>query len=227
MRYLLSMAMLGLGLYTYTIGANPSVALIPFISSFIGEYLLKRVSETKREKVIESELPSTISHMIASLDSGVSLTEVIRDISKSNTEIGRIMSEVLTQVSSGVSLPIALESSKKRVKSKYFRKFINKVIMMYRFGGTTAPLEQLETEINEMRKIELKRYASKTMMYSLILIATSSVVPAMFLAYLVVGSVFLKVNLTPIDAFLIPVFVFPSINSLIIILMQMNKPVVS
>ena len=64
------------------------------------------------------------------------------------------------------------------------------------------------------------------MMYSMILIVVSSIVPAMFLAYLVVGSVFMKVDFSEIDALLIPVIVFPSIDAIIVAMMQMKRPVV-
>ncbi len=218
--------MLGLGVALVYIGASPWIALSPFISAFLIEYLLKTNIKNKKTKRIESELPSTIAMVSAMLDSGISLTEVIKHVSQSKTEIGRIFKSVIREIDSGVPVPLALEDTKKIENSENFSKFINRLIMMYRFGGSTGPLDSLANKVIEERKIEMKRHSSKTMMYSMVLIVVSSIVPAMFLAYLVVGSAFMRVDFSEIDALLIPVVVFPSIDAIIVAMMQIKRPVV-
>ncbi len=212
-----------LSAYLTTIGASTLVSMTPVIA-LIAVYLVYKEWETNRRVgKLEAELPMTLSKLIAHIDSGVDLISAIKSLSMGSGEMGKLFKNVMKAVDAGVPLPIALENAKPE-RSKEIARFINRLIMLYRFGGSTDGLYRLLRDIENNRRLALKQYSGKSVMYSLLLITVSSVFPAMFLAYLIVGSMFMDINITPVDALLVPALVIPSIDVLLIAVIYTRRP---
>ncbi len=213
----------GLGVYL-TFHSNLLVSISPGILALMAGMFWKKLSTEREIGKIEAEIPNAAMKMAMSLDSGMSFLQSLREVSIGNDKLAEEMRHVMREIDGGSSVPLALENSARKVKSREYSKFINRLILLYKFGGNGDSLRKLSKDIVEQRKIELKRYSGKVIMYSLILVSLSSILPAMFLAYLVVGSMFMSIDVTPIDALLIPSLLFPSLNLALILLIQSKKP---
>jgi pilus assembly protein TadC len=187
------------------------------------EGLVVPISKRRRAAAIEAELPSALRAVAAGLDSGVGfeacLASAARDYGAASPEFGRVLSEV----ENGASMPEALEAMAGRVGSLFAGRAAAALALAYR-SGDSACLRPLAAEQDAVARARLREYSGKLTVYMLLFIAASAIVPAMFQAFVIVGSSILSMPVTPLAALLIPALAFPAIDAAILAFAYARRP---
>ncbi len=95
---------------------------------------------------------------------------------------------------------------------------------MHFAGGSPDGLKRLTEELYLKQRIESKEFSSKMVVYSLIFIAISAIVPAMFQSFILIGSYFMKITLSSFQIFIIIIILFPLIDIIILFVINSKTP---
>ena len=109
------------------------------------------------------------------------------------------------------------------VNSKDVKRSAMQLITCYEKGEDAQSLKNLADELLEKQKSAAREYSGKMAMYALLFIGVSSVFPALFQAFVIVGSNFME-TVSPLQALLIPVIVFPLADVGVLGWMHYRKP---
>lgn len=199
------------------------------ISFSILYYLSLRIPGIIRSKYIhklETSLTKSLRSIATELKIGIPFSIAIKHSSENNNEAGKELKKVIRDVEKGKSYPKAFSDMSRRNKSKFLKRAAKQLISAYS-GDTEKGGEALKKLANEQETIlkhEMEEYNEKLLFYSLIFIATSAIIPAMFQALVVVGSNFLDLGITPRQALIIPSIGFPILNTSLFIYIASKKP---
>ena len=94
-------------------------------------------------------------------------------------------------------------------------------------GTTPQGIEGLRRTQEDLRmhqQAELKAYGSRLAMLSLVFIGVSALVPAMFLAFVSIGSSFLELSLSAGDILLISLVGFPLLDGIVLAILWVQTP---
>jgi pilus assembly protein TadC len=187
-------------------------------------FLQKPIIKAKKySKKVESEMPNLIINLITSIKSGKDLISSIKDNIENNA-IGKEMEIVLKDVKNGFSFQKALENFNKRVDSIDVKRLSSSLNNIYLYGGKEIALKKLSEELLLKQKIESKEFSGKMVVYSLVFIAVSAIVPAMFSSFVIVGSYFMELQFEGWQIFLIIILVFPVIDLAVLGMINSKTP---
>jgi pilus assembly protein TadC len=182
-----------------------------------------RIREAARAGAVEKELPAALRAIAARMTMGASFEEALRSLSEGfgelSKEFARAARDATTQ-----AVPQALLAMSARVESKHFKRVALLLVDCYEKGSKPEHLQQLAHEIED-RQLQLAREYSATLaMASIAFVAVSALFPALFQAYVIVGSRFLSSTVTPLEALLVPVVAFPAVDLLVLGIARWRKP---
>lgn len=178
----------------------------------------------KRKQIagaIEKELPLTLRSIATLVSIGLPFEEALRQCGDGN--LPKQFEKALRETELGASIPEALSSMAKTIDSQQLQRAIMQLNTLYAKKGSTTSLKKLSEELVSVQKAALREYSGKLVVYSLLFIAASALLPALFQAYVIVGSTFMT-SLTPEQAFWIPVAVFPLVDAGALVFIRLKKP---
>lgn len=199
---------------------QPLIFLILFASCFFISCKYPFFKKKKIARKIESELPNTLRMMGIELNINLSFESCLHNIAETSEEFQKIVSEV----EKGASIPEALQNFSLKTDSRFVKRAVVQLINTYEKGGNGEALKKIAEEQEAVLRSKIKEYNGKMVMYSLVFIACSAVLPALFGAFIIIGSSFLNIAITPLQAFLIPAFFFPMLNICLLFLIRLKKP---
>lgn len=94
-------------------------------------------------------------------------------------------------------------------------------------GSTPASRDALRKMVEDARahqRTKWKSFAQKLVLFSLVFIGVSALVPALFLAFVTIGSRFLELSLTPGDILLISWGIFPLLDAGVLVMVYWQMP---
>lgn len=198
-------------------------SILAFIASF---FLLAKYPSLKkraRAKEIEKELPNTIRMVGIELGMGLPFETSLRNAC-SDSALGRELKHVVKNIDAGSSIQEAFQAFSNRIDSAFARRASAQIVSAYEKGGSGETLKRLAYEQESILRVRLKEYNGKMAVYSLLFIAASAVFPAIFQAFVIIGSSFLDVGVSPEQALWIPVIGFPSVNLALFLFVRWKKP---
>lgn len=203
------------------------IPLFVFIALFFGLLWYPKYRKKKTAKEIEKELSFALRSMGAELSINIPFEISLENISK--LDYGLLSKEikaVLRNVRYGASLPESLYEFGSTVDSLFVKRAVSQLINGYQKGGENFGnvLKKMADEYDLMIKNRIKEYNGKLVMYSLMFIATSVILPSLFQAVVTIGSAFLDISIDSTVFFIILLFVIPVINFLILVLVNFKKP---
>ncbi len=201
-----------------------SILVFTFSYALLSYYPKMRSKKIARD--IEREIPEFLRKLSIELGSGVSFEEIIENSSKGNSELDKELRKASIEIRKGSSLPKALSNMCLRNKSKKLNNSISLIIGVYQKSSNKASesISKLARDFSKQEQVLLKEYYGKAAVYSLIFITFSAVLPAMYQAFVIIGSRFLKLGISPDQALFVPVLVFPLINLIIIFSIMSRRP---
>jgi len=172
---------------------------------------------------VEKELPLALRSMATLLSIGLSFEEAL-ERSCGESELAAGIKQAMREMGYGLPMPEALNSLAARFDSKDLQKAVMQLNSIYRKKSSSLQLKKLSEEIVAVQKAALQEYSGKLVVYSLVFVAVSAIVPALFQAYVIVGSSFMAGMVTAEQAFWIPVAAFPLVDAAVLALIRLKKP---
>ncbi len=127
----------------------------------------------------------------------------------------------------GMSMDESLELFSKEYDTSIGTRTMGLLRHAYKNGCTRSTREafaHLGEDVREHVRVEWKTYANKLVVYSLVFIGISALVPALFLAFVTIGSRFLELSLTPTDILLTTFLIFPLLDLGVLAGVHLQKP---
>lgn len=176
-------------------------------------------------KKVESDLPDFLTKVIYEMRAGKSFLRAIKDASIEEGFSAKEFQKVVNEIEKGSSLAEALERMNQRITSISIRRANSNLYNIWLHGTNDIEgLKRLTQELFLKQRIESKEFSSKMIVYALVFIAISAIVPAMFQSFIIIGSYFMKITLNPIQVFIIITGLFPLIDVSILALINSKTP---
>ena len=177
-----------------------------------------------RAAQIESDLPIAIRSIGIQLNMKVPFETAIENIAKSNYKCSREFKKVINMIDSGTPMPDALRQIAEKIDSQIVKKLVVQLIHVYLEGLDGTELKHSADELIHSQRFKFKEFSAKLNFLSLMFIAVSSIVPTMYLAYIIVASIYLDTPASPSDVWLMFLFVFPIIDIILILYIKAITP---
>lgn len=193
-----------------------------FIDNVIDRYFAAR-----RAKRIESQLVFFLTALRLNLLSGLSLENSLK---KARTDAGKELAMELAKIekelNKGRDVSEALLNSASRIESLEFKKALSHISEIARSGYSkkSDTLKLLCDELIELQKTKMREFSSKLAVLSLMFIAASVIMPALWLAFVIMGSAFFALDISALHIWLSITVVFPAIAIIILIYIKEKFP---
>jgi len=185
------------------------------------------ILKKRKAKKIEKHLPFALMAMAVELNINLSFEKILSNLSEGN--YGEFSSEIKKtekEIESGASIQKALFNLSERTDSKILKRSVSQIVSIYEHGSKEKgePIKQLAKELLSRQKIEAKEFTSKMIMYSVIFIVLSAIIPAMFQAFITIGSTFMELDFTAMQILIITTVFFPALNLGVLLLIKSKTP---
>lgn len=191
------------------------------------EFLKKKYEERKKKiriKRIEKEMPLILRSFATLINSGLSFEKTIDRIGNSNYKSAGDFQEIKKDIEHGLSVQKALDRFAKKNNSPMISKTASLLISNYINGENVIILKRIADEQSSIIQNQLKEYNEKLLLYSLLIIGVSAVLPAFVQGFLIISSAFMDLGITSMQAFLLITVCFPLLNMVIFWSCLSKKP---
>ncbi|MFA6065211.1 MAG: type II secretion system F family protein [archaeon] len=217
---------LGAGVLTKNILLSLGIGLIAATLIFV---LLLQAPLAKKKayaKKVEAELPLFLMQLSTEISIGKSFFKAIEDSCKEQSDTSKEFALVLQDMKKGASFSEALEQFNKRMDSLAIRRVCSNLSNLQTQGSKdTTSIKKLAQEMLLKQRIESKEFSGKMVVYALVFIAISAIVPAMFQSFILIGSYFMKLSFTAPQVFLISVILFPIADLAVLLVIDSKTPI--
>lgn len=176
-------------------------------------------------KKVEAELPLFLMKLSAEIKLGKNFYNAIEDCCKEKGFASKEFEFVIKDMNKGATFQEALQKMNERTGSMNIKRACSNLSNLQIQGSRdTAGLKKLAQELLLKQRIESKEFSGKMVVYALVFIAISAIVPAMFQSFVLIGSYFMKLNFSPQEIFLISVALFPVLDLGVLFLIDSKTP---
>ena len=202
---------------------------------FFVQWIMPVARQRKRVALIERDLAFALLGISIDLDLNIAFEKCILNASKNRLATAAEFKKIVLEIKEkGSSVQEALLGFAKRTKSSIVKRAVLQLNSVYEngsggnFAGTIKSSEavrRIALELLAKQRAESRAFSGKLVVLSLIFIAVSAIVPALFQSFIIVGSVILKMDFTPMQAFLAIVIGFPAVDVLVLLYIRAKTPV--
>ncbi|MCD6434074.1 MAG: type II secretion system F family protein [Candidatus Diapherotrites archaeon] len=182
----------------------------------------RKTSEANME--IEYYLPFALNQIAIELSLGSRFEDVIKSVANSGYGIlSDEFKKAQKELELGATLQEALFGIAENYRSLELKRAIMQLIAIYEQGRERKNYESLKKLSEDMiakQQIKAKELSNKVVLFSLAFIALSALIPAMFQAYLIIGSFFMEITISKQQIFLIITVFFPALDAVLLLLIR-------
>jgi flagellar protein FlaJ len=217
---------LGAGVLTKNIILSAGIALLLSLVLFL---LLLQAPLAKKKAYsskVEADLPLFLMRLATEIKIGKNFSKAINDSCKEESFASKEFKIVLNDMQKGCSFQEALQGMNERLDSANIRRTASNLSNLSIQGTKdVSGLKKLAQELLFKQRIESKEFSGKMVVYALVFIAVSAIVPAMFQSFVLIGSDFMKLSFTATQIFLISVILFPIVDLAILLMIDKKTPI--
>jgi flagellar protein FlaJ len=156
---------------------------------------------------------------------GKSFQKAILDCCNEENEISSEFRTVVFDMNKGLSFQEALQNMNKRIDSINVKRTCSNLSNLQIQGNKdVSGLKKLAQELLVKQRIESKEFSGKMVIYALVFVAISAIVPAMFESFTLIGSYFMKLSFNAQQIFLISVLLFPALDLVVLVTIDQKTP---
>lgn len=200
------------------------IAIIFFIIIFIFLTIWPLIIHKKKVKKIESELPFFLMKLITEINLGNSFFVALKKICEEEGCVEKEFKKIVVDMQKGKSFEESVKEINDSLSSLETKRALSSISNIYSQGADAQSLKRLTEELFLKQRIASKEFSGKMVVYSLVFIAISAIVPAMFSSFILIGSYFMAIEFSAIEVFLIIVIVFPALNILVLMFINSKTP---
>ncbi len=210
-------------LFSFFYGLLFGVAVFAFLLH------LPKIRRKLFARQIEGEMPLALMSIAAELNMNISFEKSIENAGKGNGKIAKEFRQILREYREhGASLQQSLFNFAERTDSLNVKRCVAQLVNVLEQGKRRrkgAPIKRIAREMLARQKAQIREYNGKIVFFSVIFIVVSAIVPAMFQSFIIVGSMVLKLEFTPMQVLLIVAAIFPVIDLLVLLYIKSKAPV--
>ncbi|MCX6767536.1 MAG: type II secretion system F family protein [Candidatus Micrarchaeota archaeon] len=207
-----------------------SLTILPLVfAAFLALALRYPVSRKRaRAALVERDLAIALRTIAVELSIGAPFERALRTIAKSGYgELSREMRRVVADVEKGGSgVSEALKAFGQRTDSMLAKRTAMQLAFTYEQGLGSEGLRKLADELANLHKTAAREYAAKMAFFGLLFVAVSCIAPALFSAYVIVGSSFMELIFTPVQVAAAFIVFFPAADLAILYYLKKKTPAV-
>ncbi len=204
-------------------------ALAAFFAAFGLLLYYPAIKKKNYAKRVEAQLPFVLLDIAIELNLGIDFLRCLQHAAKQRGEAANEFRKAVIAIErQGATVQDAMLQMAARVNSRMLNRSIVQLVAAFEQGAKQAagePIKKIAAEILSRQKIESKLFAGKLVVLSLLFIAISAIVPALFQSFTIVGSMVLKTRFTAMQVFLIIVLLFPLLDLLVLFYIKSKTPV--
>ncbi|HLD62605.1 MAG TPA: type II secretion system F family protein [Candidatus Norongarragalinales archaeon] len=212
-----------------------SMAFVPIFSSmafsafaftavFFCSLHYPALAKKRRAEEIERDLPLFLRNASVDLGLGMAFEKMLESACDGYGELSREMRKAVGEISSGRPVQQSLLGLASRVDGLSVKRSVMQLCFSYENGFDGEGLRKLADEFIQQQRIKSREFAAKQAFFGLLFIAASTIVPALFSAYVMVGSAFLSLTFSATDIVIFFAFVFPLADLAILLYLSEAKP---
>ncbi|MEK6959156.1 MAG: type II secretion system F family protein [archaeon] len=219
-------AWLGIGLVVKNLLLAAAISLALMAIVFVLLLQIPLAKQKALSKKVEADMPFFLTRMASEIRVGKGFFRALEDCAKEEDYASKEFRIVVDDINKGASIHEALKNMNERLNSLTVKRANSNLANIYSSGANGAyGLKRLAKEILSRQKIEIKEFSSKMVVYALVFIAISAIVPAMFLSFILIGSYFMKLSFTPTQILLISAGLFPILDGAVLMMINSKTPV--
>jgi pilus assembly protein TadC len=211
-------------LFTKNIILSFGIMLFCFATIFLLAINIPIIKHKKYTKKVEVDLSFFLTNLITELKIGKDLVSAIKKCSAEKNRAAKEYSIVINFIENGLSLKEALIEMNKKFNSLNIKRTNSNLYNIYQHGNDVHGLKKFADELLLRQRIESKEFGGKLVVYALVFIAISAIVPAMFASFILIGSYFMQIKFTAIQIFLILVILFPALDLMVLLTINSKTP---
>jgi len=177
--------------------------------------------------MIEAGIPFSLMDIAVELNLGVPFHRAIEHAMQGKGCCAREFEIVAMEVKEqGASMQDALRHFSERIDSRLVKRSVMQLAAAFEQGGKRSgePVKRIAMEILTRQRIESKLFSGKLVVFSLLFIAVSAIVPALFQSFSLVGSAILHMSFTATQLFLIIAVGFPLLDIAVLLYIRAKTP---
>lgn len=218
-------------LFLQNLLAGLILAMVVLAGCLVLLYEIPIFREKERMQRVEAELPLLLLEMAVQLQAHRSFEKILHRFSEmepgfAQAEFRRVWYEIHWK---GASVPMALQHLSERVYSPEAKRAVIQLVYAYDQGNAKrnrgGTIKRIARELLAKQRIQTKEFASKLALVSMVFIAVSAIMPALFQSYITIGSSFLAVDFSPQQVLLITALGFPLLDAVILLAVRLQTPV--
>ena len=192
--------------------------------------LCRGLAQRKRAEEVEKDLPFALMHLRTRLSLGEQFENALKAVADSTSgELGLELEKAWDEIQGkGAAVEEALLHSIERMPSLQYRRACSQLAGLHEQGFSRSELQSLKSLHRELlaeQRAKLKEFSGKMAVFSLLFVAFSTVLPALFLAFILIGSMFLDLSVSPTTAFMLVIIVFPALDIAVLLYIREKTPI--
>ncbi|MEK6953569.1 MAG: type II secretion system F family protein [Candidatus Micrarchaeota archaeon] len=198
--------------------------IIPLIAFSLLKY--PAYMKKRRAEQIEWELSIALRAIALEISLKAPFEKVVGNVARMGLgPLSQEFSKIEREVEIGGSgMASALREFGERIDSLIAKRAVSHLIVIYESGVGTLALSKLTDELSTMQKAKTREYSGKMAILGLLFIAISCIIPALFSAYLIIGSSVLSIGFSQSDIFIAYGLAFPAVSALALLFIKEKSP---
>lgn len=183
--------------------------------------------EFRKAKALESQLAIFLLSLRAKLLAGLTLESSLERLkSELSGQIKDEIADIIAETEKGKDISDAFMDAASRTRSLQFKRVLSHLNEIAKSGYSkkSDTLKLLCNELAAAQKARMREYSSKLAVLSLLFIASAVIVPALWLAFVVMGSAFFALDISSMQIFASITVVFPAMSSAVLLYMKEGSP---
>ena len=203
-----------------------AVLFLFFSISFLLLLKYPAYEKQKRAERIEAEFAIALREMVAEIEMGIPFEKSFSAIARgSYGELSREFRRANAEIESyGVSVSEALRAVAERVDSVLVKRICMQLIFSYERGLKGDGLRELADRLVSLQKTKSREFSAKFSFLGILFMSVSCIVPAIFAAYVIIGSSFLSFSFSSQDILTAYALVFPMGDLTILLYLRETAP---
>ncbi len=209
-------ALLGAASLLFLSDVDLSIGLFLFSFGIFFLFLLRLPSilASRREKMVESELPYLLRELAIYIDIGLPFEKCVAKLAKGEYELAREFAAAKRAITSGASVQAAFAHLSCSTGSLPLKRSLQLVSTIYETGKGTDPLRRMADELSAAQISEMRGSAGKFSLLAIAFIAVSALIPSFFSVFAAVSPLVQNEPVQQWQVWLAFLLVFPALDAI-------------
>lgn len=192
---------------------SAGICLFSFGVLFLFMLRLPSILASRREKMMESELPYLLRELAIYIDIGVPFEKCIEMLANGKYELSREFAAARHEISSGASVQAAFARLSSSTGSLSLKRSLLLLSTIYETGKGTEPLRRMADELSAAQISDMRAQAGKFSLLAIAFIAVSALIPSFFAVFAAVSPLVLQEPVQQWQVWLAFLLVFPALDA--------------